>query len=157
MRRYNAAKSITHIKGSNMEEYWNPMVPELSVSDFTKSLHFYCEILGFKVRNQRTSPDFAYLELEQVQIMLEQIHDQGWVTGALETPLGRGVNFQIELSDITPIHDRLKSAEITLFKEQKDTWYDVGDSLSGQREFLVQDPDGYLLRFSQYLGEKAKS
>ncbi|HAT7741725.1 TPA: VOC family protein, partial [Vibrio vulnificus] len=28
--------------------------------------------------------------------------------------------------------------------------------LSGQKEFLVQDPDGYLLRFSQYLGEKPK-
>ncbi|HFQ4989843.1 TPA: VOC family protein, partial [Vibrio vulnificus] len=26
----------------------------------------------------------------------------------------------------------------------------------GQKEFLIQDPDGYLLRFSQYLGEKPK-
>ncbi|OZT86176.1 hypothetical protein CIK04_03395 [Vibrio sp. 03_296] len=140
-----------------MEEYWNPMVPELSVSDFAKSLNFYCEMLGFKVRSQRESPDFVYLELEQVQIMLEQIHDNAWVTGSLETPLGRGVNFQIELSDIAPVYERLESAGVSLFKEQKDTWYDVGDSLSGQREFLVQDPDGYLLRFSQYLGEKSKS
>ncbi|MCG9557821.1 bleomycin resistance protein [Vibrio kanaloae] len=140
-----------------MEEYWNPMVPELSVSDFSKSLNFYCEILGFKVRSQRKSPDFVYLEFEQVQIMLEQIHDNAWVTGSLETPLGRGVNFQIELSDIAPVYERLESAGVPLFKEQKDTWYDVGDSLSGQREFLVQDPDGYLLRFSQYLGEKSKS
>ncbi|MGL0818688.1 glyoxalase family protein [Vibrio vulnificus] len=140
-----------------MEEYWNPMVPELLVSDFAKSLNFYCEMLGFKVRSQRKSPDFVYLELEQVQIMLEQIHDNAWVTGSLETPLGRGVNFQIELSDIAPVYDRLESAGVSLFKEQKDTWYDVGDSLSGQREFLVQDPDGYLLRFSQYLGEKSKS
>lgn len=140
-----------------MEEYWNPMVPELSVSDFSKSVKFYCEILGFKVRSQRTSPDFAYLEFEQVQIMLEQIHDDCWATGSLEAPLGRGVNFQIELSEIKPVYERLKTAKIPLFKEQKDTWYDVGDSLSGQREFLVQDPDGYLLRFSQYLGEKAKS
>ncbi|MCA3908309.1 VOC family protein [Vibrio vulnificus] len=139
-----------------MEEYWNPMVPELSVSDFSKSLNFYCEILGFKVRSQRKSPNFVYLEFEQVQIMLEQIHDNAWVTGTLETPLGRGVNFQIELSDIAPVYERLESAGVSLFKEQKDRWYDVGDSLSGQREFLVQDPDGYLLRFSQYLGEKSK-
>ncbi|EPT0966545.1 bleomycin resistance protein [Vibrio vulnificus] len=139
-----------------MEEYWNPMVPELSVSDFSKSLNFYCEILGFKVRSQRKSPNFVYLEFEQVQIMLEQIHDNAWVTGTLETPLGRGVNFQIELSDIAPVYERLESAGVPLFKEQKDRWHDVGDSLSGQREFLVQDPDGYLLRFSQYLGEKSK-
>ncbi|HAS8214866.1 TPA: glyoxalase [Vibrio vulnificus] len=84
------------------------------------------------------------------------MHDNAWVTGTLETPLGRGVNFQIELSDIAPVYERLESAGVSLFKEQKDTWYDVGDSLSGQREFLVQDPDGYLLRFSQYLGEKSK-
>ena len=140
-----------------MEEYWNPMVPELSVSGFSKSLNFYCEILGFKVRSQRKSPDFVYLEFERVQIMLEQIHDNAWVTGVLESPLGRGINFQIELSDIAPVYDRLQVAKIPLFREQKDTWYDIGDSLSGQREFLVQDPDGYLLRFSQYLGEKSKS
>ncbi|EOD77775.1 glyoxalase family protein [Grimontia indica] len=130
------------------------MVPELSVSDFAKSLHFYCEILGFKVRSQRKNPDFVYLELELVQIMLEQIHDKAWVTGELSAPLGRGVNFQIELSDISPVYERIQAANIKLFREQKETWYEVDESLSGQREFLVQDPDGYLLRFSQYLGEK---
>lgn len=92
LRRYHAVEFITHIK-DGMEEYWSPMVPELSVSDFSKSLNFYCEILGFKVRSQRTKPDFAYIECEQVQIMLEQIHDNGWVTGSLEAPFGRGVNF----------------------------------------------------------------
>lgn len=132
------------------------MVPELSVSDFAKSLNFYCEILGFKVRSQRNNPDFVYLELEQVQIMLEQIHDEAWLTGELNAPLGRGVNFQIELSDISPVYERIQAANIKLFREQKETWYDVGESLSGQREFLVQDPNGYLLRFSQYLGERNK-
>ena len=140
-----------------MEEYWNPMVPELSVTDFSKSLHFYCEILGFSIRNQRSNPDFAYLDMENVQLMLEQIHESGWNTGALEFPLGRGINFQIELADIATVHGRLVSAQIALYREMKESWYDVGDKLSGQREFLVQDPDGYLLRFSQYLGEKPKS
>ncbi|WP_240538627.1 VOC family protein [Halomonas sp. SH5A2] len=60
-----------------MEEYWNPIVPEWSVTNFEKSLKFYQELLGFKVRNKRSNPDFAYLENENVQIMLEQIHDTG--------------------------------------------------------------------------------
>lgn len=140
-----------------MEEYWNPMVPELSVSNFAESLDFYCEIIGFKIRNQRENPDFVYLELEQVQIMLEQIHDEAWVRGKLVLPLGRGVNFQIEISDISPVYERINVANIKLFRELKETWYDVGECLSGQKEFLVQDPDGYLLRFSQYLGEKPKT
>ncbi|QMV14600.1 Glyoxalase-like domain protein [Vibrio spartinae] len=116
------------------------MVPELSVSNFEESFNFYQNLLGFKVRNRRSNPDFAYLENEKVQVMLEQIHDAGWVTGEMEYPLGRGVNFQMELTDISPILERLNAANV----------------LSGQREFSVQDPDGYLLRFTQYLGEKSK-
>lgn len=139
-----------------MQKYWNPMVPELSVSNFEESLNFYQHLLGFKIRNQRSNPDFAYLENEKVQIMLEQIHDTGWVIGELEYPLGRGVNFQIELTDISPILERLKAANVVLYRELNENWYDEGNVLSGQLEFLVQDPDGYLLRFTQHLGEKSK-
>ncbi|HGF5182122.1 bleomycin resistance protein [Vibrio parahaemolyticus] len=139
-----------------MEVYWNPMVPELSVSNFEESLNFYQNLLGFKIRNQRSNPEFAYLENENVQIMLEQIHDTGWSTGELEYPLGRGVNFQMELTDISPILERLNAANVVLYREPNESWYDEGNVLSGQREFLVQDPDGYLLRFTQHLGEKSK-
>jgi catechol 2,3-dioxygenase-like lactoylglutathione lyase family enzyme len=34
-----------------MSEYWNVMVPELTVTDFEGSLSFYTDILGFKIRN----------------------------------------------------------------------------------------------------------
>lgn len=139
-----------------MREHWNPMVPELSVTNFEKSLKFYQNLLGFKVKNQRRDPDFAYMENGKVQIMLEQIHEVGWVTGQLEYPLGRGVNFQIELESISPVLERLKASNVLLYREQQESWYDQGDMLSGQREFLVQDPDGYLLRFIQYLGDKSK-
>ena len=137
-----------------MEEYWNPMVPELSVSNFEASLSFYVDVLGFSIRIKRENPDFVYLEQEQVQLMLEQITDSGWNTGELVTPLGRGVNFQIELSDLDPLLERLKQAQVPFFRDLKETWYDIGEKLSGEREFLVQDLDGYLLRFTQHLGEK---
>lgn len=135
-------------------DYWNPMVPELTVSDFATSLHFYCDILGFDIINQRSNPDFVYLAMDKVQIMLEAMHEEMWSTGELAKPFGRGINFQMEFDDIAPILARLQAAKVPLFREQKDSWYEVGDKLSGMREFLVQDPDGYLLRFSQYLGEK---
>lgn len=64
-----------------MSQYWNVMVPELTVMNFEQSLRFYTEILGFKVRNQRSAPNFAYLEQEQVQIMIEQFHETGWNVG----------------------------------------------------------------------------
>lgn len=139
-----------------MSEYWNPMVPELTVTDFQKSLDFYTNILGFSIRNQRKKPDFAYLEQEKVQLMIEQYHENGWNVAELSLPLGRGVNFQIELADTQPILNRLAKSKIQLYRELKESWYDTGSVLSGQTEFLVQDLDGYLLRFTQYLGEKPK-
>jgi len=36
----------------------------------------------------------------------------------------------------------------------KENWYRKGDILLGSREFLVMDPDGYLLRFTQNIGTK---
>lgn len=140
-----------------MENYWNPMVPELSVSNFERSLALYVDVLGFSIRIKRESPDFVYLEQEHVHMMLEQISDEGWSTGELEAPLGRGVNFQIELSDLEPLVKRLQTHKVPLFRELKETWYDIGEKLSGERELLLQDPDGYLLRFTQHLGEKPKS
>lgn len=136
---------------------WNKLVPELTVSDFAVSLEFYTKLLGFKVLFARENPQFVYLELESVQFMLEEFREDGWNVGLLEKPYGRGINFQIELDDIQPIYDRLTSDRVKLFREIKDNWYKTGNILSGQREFLVQDPDGYLLRFSQFLGERTIS
>lgn len=136
-----------------LSECWNPMVPELLVSDFSKSLRFYCDVLGFRVRHQRQSPDFAYLEHEQLQLMLEQLEPDSWLTGPLQPPLGRGINLQMELSDIMPVYQRLQQAKVPLFRELDTSWYDIDSGHAGQLEFLVQDPDGYLLRFSQYLGD----
>lgn len=139
----------------NEEGYWNPMVPELSVTDLTRSLAFYTGLLGFSVRYGRESPPFAYLVQQQVQLMLEQVHQDGWQTGALEAPFGRGINLQMELTDIQPLIERLQRGGIAFYRPPHESWYPVGERLSGQRECLVQDPDGYLLRFVQYLGERA--
>lgn len=138
-------------------DFWNSMVPELTVTDFGRSLAFYRDLLGFRVRHERSSPAFAYLERETAQLMLEEYHEDSWQTGSLEPPLGRGVNFQIELSDISGIYANLQNRSYPLFSEIAEEWYEAGDNLSGQREFLVKDPDGYLLRFVEHLGEKPKT
>ncbi|WNN47726.1 VOC family protein [Siccibacter colletis] len=131
--------------------YWNRMVPELTVSDFTASLHFYVEIVGFTVMIRREQPDFVYLNLGEAQLMLEAYHDGGWNTDELVHPFGRGVNFQIEVDDVTPVLERLQQAGVALYRPLRENHYPTPDGIACQREFLVQDPDGYLLRFSQYL------
>ncbi len=79
---------------------------------------------------------------------------EDWLGKALEKPYGCGVNLQMELPDIQPIYERLLENNVALQRDIKDTWREAGDMLTGQREFWVQDPDGYLLRFCQPLGDK---
>ena len=129
---------------------FNKLIPELSVSDFTRSLKFYTDI-GFKV--EYTRENFAFLSLQGSQIMIEKANDK-WRTGDLEKPFGRGINFQIEIDDIKLVLKLLKKNNYPIFAEPEDNWYKVKDKLIGSREFLVQDPDGYLLRFSKNLGFK---
>ena len=136
---------------------WNVMAPELTVFDFAKSLRFYTDTLGFEIVHRREQPDFVYLNLQGAQIMLEAHHAEGWNVGELTQPLGRGINLQIELLDIQPLYARLTSSEWPLYRPLVENWYDTGEALSGQREFLIQDPDGYLLRFCQPLGERPKT
>lgn len=132
------------------EPYWNALVSELTVNSIESSLRFYTTA-GFSIRFQRDSPPFAYLEFGRVQIMLEQQHERGWNVSPLDRPLGRGINFQIEVLDADAVHSALIATGVTIFREIKDTWYAAASTQKGQREFLVQDPDGYLLRFAQHL------
>lgn len=136
---------------ADQHTYWNRMVPELTVTDFTASWYFYVDVIGFDVMIRRQDPDFAYLNLGEAQLMIEQYQIDGWNTGALVKPLGRGINLQIEVEDIEPLYNRVKNRCIPLYRELCDHHYSADETEYCQREFLVQDPDGYLLRFSQYI------
>jgi catechol 2,3-dioxygenase-like lactoylglutathione lyase family enzyme len=130
-----------------------PLVPELMCRDPAASRAFYVDLVGFSIRYERPESDFVFLDLEGAQIMLCPIHDD-WVTGTMEAPLGRGINLQIEVSDVDALRDRIVAAGRALFQDMETSWYRDGATEHGQREFLVQDPDGYLLRFCQDLGTR---
>lgn len=136
---------------------WAALVPELMVRDLVASLAFYRDALGFAIRFERPEDGFAYLALGRAEIMLERIPDDpaaGWRTGTLEPPLGRGMNLQIEVGDVRALRDRVVARGLALFRPLATAWYREGEIENGQAEFLVQDPDGYLLRFVQPLGER---
>jgi len=127
---------------------FNRLIPELSVHDFLKSLLFYTKILGFKVEYSRPENLFAMLSLNDAQIMIQQVNNN-WMTGDLIYPYGRGVNFQIEVNDVEEIISRLAENNYPVFRSVQTNWYKVDNVKYGNKEFLVQDTDGYLLRFSQ--------
>lgn len=134
---------------------FNSLLPELYVSDFKKSLDFYTNILGFNLKYQRDKPLFAFLSYQGSQLMIqEESDDEEWQNGKPEYPYGRGINFQINTDDISPIIDSIAKYNYPLKRGVKDSWYQVDNMLYGCREILIMDPDGYLLRFSQGLGKK---
>ena len=135
---------------------FNKLIPELSVSNIENSLQYYRNILGFTIEYSRPKDKFYFLSYEEAQIMIEETNNHWW-TGELENPFGRGINFQIEVSDVALLLKRLEEAKITLFRPLKESWYQGEGVEYGQIEFLVQDPDGYLLRFIQDIGKRILS
>jgi catechol 2,3-dioxygenase-like lactoylglutathione lyase family enzyme len=139
---------------ADSSEYWAALVPELLVTDLERSLAFYVGLCGFRTRFTRPEDGFAYLERGQAQIMLEEVAEDRWQTADLSPPFGRGINLQIEVADVLSLHARVTDAGWPLFRPVTTQWYREDHIEHGQTEFLLQDPDGYLIRFMQPLGQR---
>lgn len=126
---------------------FNSLIPELTVTDIERTKAFYVGILQFKIEYERTENKFVFLSLEKNQMMFEQ-ENGNWSVGVLEYPYGRGINFEMTVSNVDGIYTRILDAGIEPFREMKVSHYRNGDEYIVQKEFLVQDPDGYLLRFT---------
>ena len=134
---------------------WNQMIPEFDVINLKETLEFYVNLIGFKVVYERKEDKFAFIQLEQVQVMLQEIDGEDkWKTGKLEYPFGRGINFQIDIKNIQPIYNRLKQNNYEIFVDMEEHWYRKDDEMLGCKEFLIKDPNGYLLRFSEDIKNK---
>lgn len=126
------------------------LVPELLVRSLDTSLAFWRDLCDFSVRYSRPEEGFAYLALGAAHIMLEQVGvGRNWITAGLEQPLGRGVNFQVSVTAVASLIGRLNAAEWPLFMETETKWYRIETVEHGVAQFLVQDPDGYLIKIGR--------
>jgi len=128
---------------------FNNLIPELSVFDIFQTKNFY-EELGFKIEYERQEEKFVFMSFQDSQFMFEQIHDEGWNTGELIYPLGRGINFSIAVDDIENLYTLVKSKKLEIYKKLTKSVYLVNGIEKIQMEFLIQDPNGYLLRFTNW-------
>ena len=133
------------------------LTPELMCRDIKSSLSFYLDVLGFKVQYQREEEGFAMLERQGARIMLDELvpdSERSWIAAPLEPPFGRGMNLQIETNDVDGLYAHVQKAGATVFLPIEEKWYRADDVYVGNRQFIVLDPDGYMLRFYQDLGER---
>lgn len=133
------------------------LTPELYCTDIRASLRFYMEVLGFVIQYQRPEEGFAMLELQGSRIMLDEIVSSGkrtWISAPLERPFGRGINLQMEIDAVDILYARVQKANAPIFLPIEEKWYRADDYELGNRQFIVMDPDGYMLRFFQDIGER---
>ena len=134
------------IRDSNYLEF-NKSIPELSVTNLENSLKFY-KTIGFKIEYDRPENKFVFISLGKIQFMLQEISDNDkWNIMELTYPFGNGINFQLEVNNVNEIYKNLKDNNYKITFEIEENWYRQGNRLLGNKEFLIQDPDGYLIRF----------
>ncbi|MBL7479169.1 bleomycin resistance protein [Legionella bononiensis] len=135
------------------------LTPELCCSNIKSSLSFYVELLGFKIQYQREYEGFAMIERQGSRIMLDEIRGNSvtgskrvWLSAPMETPFGRGINLEIKTNQVEQLYQRCEESGATIFLPIEDKWYRADNVEIGNRQFIVLDPDGYMLRFVHDLG-----
>ena len=113
-------------------------------------------MLGFRCHVSRPEERFAYLIREGVHLMLEEAAGPGrrFGTAPLEHPFGRGMNLQIKVTDVDTLHASVQHAGLTVIIPLEERWYRQDQIEAGNRQFVMADPDGYLLRFFRDLGRR---
>lgn len=127
---------------------FNRMIPELTVRDIAATKKFYLDVLQFRLEYERPEDKFIFLSFEGAQFMFEEMHETGWNVAELAYPFGRGVNFSIEVDDMETLYRRISASRYPFFRAMRVNRYKTGGATVEQKEFLLQDPDGYLLRFT---------
>lgn len=121
------------------------VAPEFFVRDLDASLRFY-EGLGFII--VRRDAHFAVVALGGALVLLameEAVpgeHAAAAVRPWLASgPRGVGVNVLVMVDDVDAMYRRAREIGATIFWEIADRYY-------GLRDFILADPDGFLLRFA---------
>lgn len=125
------------------------VTPNLIVRDIAASTRFYCDVLGFTVK--QTVPDaapfvFVWLERDGVTVFL---NDPGAVAKDLPmyaTPAFGGTStLFITVAGVDALH-ALVSPRTPVVMPLHTQWY-------GMREFAIHDPDGHLITFAERVAQ----
>ena len=66
------------------------------------------------------------------------------------------MNLQIEVPDVDHLLAQASTSGATMHVPLEERWYRKRDEEVGNRQFVVVDRDGYLLRFFSSLGRRPK-
>lgn len=118
--------------------------PVFLVSDVAATMSWYRETLAFDAQPFPPSPPHAFciLTRDDVEIMLQQL--AGYQKPDLYPKRGGGVwNVYVRMQSVHELYEKLSKSEgVTIVEPLCRQEY-------GDTEFVVQDPNGYILVFSE--------
>jgi uncharacterized glyoxalase superfamily protein PhnB len=118
--------------------------PSFTVGDIQQSLKFYCDALGF-VAKERWEQEGVLLGVELAAGKVSfWIGQDDWKKGRDRV---KGQGFRIYCTttqDIDALAARIKASGVTLLEEPKDQPW-------GGRDFVVADPDGFVINIASGL------
>ncbi len=117
------------------------VAPELFVPNVDEAVRFYCDRLGFRLL--RADPAFAIVMLGEAVVMLA--HESLYPPIAPEERRGVALDVRLVVPDVDAMHGRCREQGVSIV-------HDIADREYGLRDFIIQDPNGFRLRFASPLG-----
>lgn len=130
------------------------VVPNLVVSDITRSSEFYRDVLGFCV--VATVPEqgplvFVWLQRDDVSVFLNSAASVSEDLPAVAArPVGGTATLFVTL-DAADVEQGVDGLFEIVAKRSR-VVMPLKDQFYGMREFAIEDPDGYVLIFAQRIG-----
>lgn len=126
----------------------NRIAPQWIVENLENTLSFYTEKLGFKVDWSGTL--FAIVSCGSVTIMLRQLNKEGlkrpnkipFVESGWHTDREEAWDAYVWADNVDDLYDSLKKRNVRIIKKIQNSEY-------GNRDFEIEDINGYILCFGQ--------
>jgi uncharacterized glyoxalase superfamily protein PhnB len=117
-----------------IESRVSAVIPVLEVRDVDRALRFYNEILGFREAfRYRTPPSYGGLWLDGFEIHMRRV-----------THNPRRSMLYVPTSNLDAYYQMIEERGAKIRNRPADQLY-------GMREFDIEDPDGHVLCFGQYV------
>ena len=123
------------------------LTPNLMVTNVNETIDFYIKTLDFELLQtvpEEGALDWGFVKKDEVMIMFQKDHSIQEEYPALKgLNTGGALTLYIRVENVSEWYEKIKD-QVKLIKPLNKTFY-------GANEFAIQDPNGFILTFSDIL------
>ncbi len=128
------------------------MAPQWIVPDVAKTVQYYCDLLGFQVDWIGDPPLFAIISRDGMILMLRQLKEDGFarpnripfIKSGWQKDGVDAWDAYVWVTNADELHEEFVKSGVHVIKSISNTDY-------GNRDFQIEDPNGYILCFGHML------